>query len=88
MIPARADLLTFTEFGGDIIDYVRGAGFEPKVFLPHVVSADYAGPCGGDSVIGSDPPEEVLTAVSGERSPGRWPASIHQMRVDAAAGNA
>jgi SAM-dependent methyltransferase len=31
-IPAGADLLTFTEFGRDIVDYVREAGFEPEVY--------------------------------------------------------
>ncbi|BBZ69200.1 class I SAM-dependent methyltransferase [Mycobacterium paraseoulense] len=32
-IPVGADLLTFTEFGRDIIDYVREAGFEPEAYL-------------------------------------------------------
>jgi hypothetical protein len=41
-IPARTDLLMVTEFGCDIIDYVHRAGSEPKVFLWHEVSADYA----------------------------------------------
>jgi SAM-dependent methyltransferase len=31
-IPVGADLLTFTEFGRDILDYVREAGFEPEVY--------------------------------------------------------
>jgi Methyltransferase domain len=31
-IPVGADLLTFTEFGRDIVDYVREAGFEPEVY--------------------------------------------------------
>jgi hypothetical protein len=42
--PPKAGLLMFTEFGGDIIDYVRDAAFEPKVSLSHDISADYAGP--------------------------------------------
>jgi hypothetical protein len=31
-IPRRADLLMFTEFGVDIIDYVRGWASSPKSF--------------------------------------------------------
>ncbi|MEB3983903.1 class I SAM-dependent methyltransferase [Mycobacterium sp. 663a-19] len=31
-IPVGADLLAFTEFGRDIVDYVRDAGFEPEVY--------------------------------------------------------
>lgn len=31
-IPVGADLLAFTEFGRDIVDYVREAGFEPEVY--------------------------------------------------------
>jgi Methyltransferase domain len=31
-IPVGADLLTFTEFGRDIVEYVREAGFEPEVY--------------------------------------------------------
>jgi len=31
-IPVGADFLTFTEFGRDIVDYVREAGFEPEVY--------------------------------------------------------
>jgi hypothetical protein len=31
-IPVGADLLTFTEFGRDIVDYLREAGFEPEVY--------------------------------------------------------
>ena len=31
-IPVGADSLTFTEFGRDILDYVREAGFEPEVY--------------------------------------------------------
>lgn len=31
-IPVGADLLTFTEFGRDILDYVREAGFEPEIY--------------------------------------------------------
>ena len=31
-IPVGADLLTFTEFGRDILDYVREAGFEPEAY--------------------------------------------------------
>lgn len=31
-IPVGVDLLTFTEFGRDIVDYVREAGFEPEVY--------------------------------------------------------
>jgi hypothetical protein len=50
--------------GCDISDYVRGAAFEPKVFLSQEVSANYADPCGEDSVISSVVHEEVLTAVS------------------------
>ena len=41
-IPVGADFLTFTEFGRDIVDYVREAGFEPEV---------YAGP---DNVTGAE----------------------------------
>jgi hypothetical protein len=53
--------------------YVCRAGFEPKVFLSHEVSADYAGLCGDGSVISSDVHEEVLTAVSGGPSrAGPW----------------
>ena len=70
---ARAHLLMFTEIVCVISDYVRGAGFEPKVFLSQEVSADYGGPCGEDSVISSDVHEEVLTAVSrGPSRAGPW----------------
>ncbi|MGH3556280.1 MAG: class I SAM-dependent methyltransferase [Mycobacterium sp.] len=31
-IPVGADLLAFTEFGRDIVDYVREAGFEPEIY--------------------------------------------------------
>jgi SAM-dependent methyltransferase len=31
-LPAGDDLLAYTEFGGDIADYLRAAGFEPEVF--------------------------------------------------------
>jgi SAM-dependent methyltransferase len=31
-IPVGPDLLTFTEFGRDILDYMREAGFEPEVY--------------------------------------------------------
>jgi SAM-dependent methyltransferase len=31
-VPVGADLLTFTEFGRDIVDYLREAGFEPEVY--------------------------------------------------------
>ncbi len=31
-IPVGVDLLAFTEFGRDIVDYVREAGFEPEVY--------------------------------------------------------
>jgi SAM-dependent methyltransferase len=31
-IPVRGDFLTFTEFGRDIVDYLREAGFEPEVY--------------------------------------------------------
>lgn len=31
-VPVGGDLLTFTEFGGDLIEHVRDAGFEPEVF--------------------------------------------------------
>ena len=31
-IPVGVDMLTFTEFGRDIVDYVRDAGFEPEVY--------------------------------------------------------
>lgn len=31
-IPVGVDMLTFTEFGRDIVDYVREAGFEPEVY--------------------------------------------------------
>jgi SAM-dependent methyltransferase len=31
-IPVGADLLAFTEFGRDIVEYVRDAGFEPEVY--------------------------------------------------------
>lgn len=31
-IPVGVDLLTFTEFGRDIVDYIREAGFEPEVY--------------------------------------------------------
>jgi SAM-dependent methyltransferase len=41
-IPVGADLLTFTEFGCDILDYVREAGFEPEVYA------------GTDDVTGAD----------------------------------
>jgi SAM-dependent methyltransferase len=30
-VPVGGDLLTFTEFGRDLIDYIRDAGFEPEV---------------------------------------------------------
>ena len=42
LIPVGADFLTFTEFGRDVVDYVREAGFEPEV---------YAGP---DNVTGAE----------------------------------
>jgi hypothetical protein len=32
LIPVGSDLLTFTEFGRDILDYIREAGFEPEVY--------------------------------------------------------
>jgi len=32
LIPLRGDFLTFTEFGRDIVDYLREAGFEPEVY--------------------------------------------------------
>ena len=32
LIPVGADFLTFTEFGRDVVDYVREAGFEPEVY--------------------------------------------------------
>lgn len=74
--PGEGRFADVTEFGRDIIDYVRGAGFEPKVFLSHEVSADYTGPCGEDSVISSDVHEEVLTAVSrGPSRAGPWSLS-------------
>lgn len=31
-IPVGADMLAFTEFGRDIVDYIREAGFEPEVY--------------------------------------------------------
>ncbi|CQD13089.1 type 11 methyltransferase [Mycobacterium lentiflavum] len=31
-IPVGVDMLTFTEFGRDIVDFVREAGFEPEVY--------------------------------------------------------
>ena len=31
-IPVGDDLLTFTEFGSDIVDHIRKAGFEPEVY--------------------------------------------------------
>ncbi len=31
-IPVGQDLLTFTEFGRDIVDYLREAGFEPEIY--------------------------------------------------------
>jgi len=31
-IPVGVDMLAFTEFGRDIVDYVREAGFEPEVY--------------------------------------------------------
>lgn len=31
-IPVGVDMLTFTEFGRDIVDYVRAAGLEPEVY--------------------------------------------------------
>lgn len=31
-IPVGVDMLTFTEFGRDIVEYVREAGFEPEVY--------------------------------------------------------
>lgn len=31
-IPVGVDMLAFTEFGRDIVDYVRDAGFEPEVY--------------------------------------------------------
>ncbi len=31
-VPVGADLLTFTEFGRDLVEHIRDAGLEPKVF--------------------------------------------------------
>ena len=42
--------------------------FEPKVFLSHEVSADYAGARGEDSVVSSEVRREVVTALSGKLS--------------------
>jgi hypothetical protein len=45
-----------------------GWALSPKVFRSHEVSADYAGPCGEDSVVSSEVGDEVLTPASGEPS--------------------
>jgi len=34
-LPAGDDLLAYTEFGGDIADHLRRAGFEPEEFQGH-----------------------------------------------------
>ena len=31
-VPVGFDLLTFTEFGRDIVDYMQAVGFEPEVY--------------------------------------------------------